>query len=102
MRHDQNAVDVIYRVKQRIREIEPGLPRGLKITPICDRSDAGRELPTSEVPDESGRVFLCWQKAERKARTRSIGFSKGNYGGFRSRAINECALFNSLRKSRRA
>jgi hypothetical protein len=67
MRHDQNALDVIYRVKQRIREIEPGLPRGLKITPICDRSDAVRELPTSEVPDESGRVFFVLAKGRTKS-----------------------------------
>ena len=39
MRHGQNALDVIDRVKARIREIEPGLPRGVKIVPVYDRSD---------------------------------------------------------------
>jgi Cu(I)/Ag(I) efflux system membrane protein CusA/SilA len=39
MRHGQNALDVIERVKARIREIEPGLPPGVKIVPIYDRSD---------------------------------------------------------------
>jgi len=39
MRHGQNALDVIERVKAKIREIEPGLPSGVKIVPIYDRSD---------------------------------------------------------------
>ena len=39
MRQGQNALEVIERVKARIREIEPGLPRGVKILPIYDRSD---------------------------------------------------------------
>ena len=39
MRHAQNALDVIDRVKAKIHEIEPGLPPGIKIVPIYDRSD---------------------------------------------------------------
>ncbi|MDH4266675.1 MAG: efflux RND transporter permease subunit, partial [Deltaproteobacteria bacterium] len=39
MRHGQNALDVIERVKAKIKEIEPGLPSGVKILPIYDRSD---------------------------------------------------------------
>jgi Cu(I)/Ag(I) efflux system membrane protein CusA/SilA len=39
MRQGQNALDVINRVKARIREVEPGLPAGVKIVPIYDRSD---------------------------------------------------------------
>ncbi|HEY5914377.1 MAG TPA: CusA/CzcA family heavy metal efflux RND transporter, partial [Verrucomicrobiae bacterium] len=39
MRHGQNALEVIDRVKARIREIEPGLPHGVKILPVYDRSD---------------------------------------------------------------
>ena len=39
MRQGQNALDVIDRVKERIREIEPGLPQGMKIVPIYDRSE---------------------------------------------------------------
>ena len=38
MRQGENAVDVIDRVKARIREIEPGLPSGMEIVPIYDRS----------------------------------------------------------------
>src|SRR4030095_15217886 len=38
MRQGQNAVDVIDRVKERIRQIEPGLPPGMEIVPIYDRS----------------------------------------------------------------
>jgi Cu(I)/Ag(I) efflux system membrane protein CusA/SilA len=39
MRHGLNALDVIDRVKAKILEIEPGLPKGVKIVPIYDRSD---------------------------------------------------------------
>ncbi len=39
MRQGQNALDVIKRVKARIKEIEPGLPSGLEVVPIYDRSD---------------------------------------------------------------
>ena len=38
MRQGENAVDVIDRVKERIRQIEPGLPPGMEIVPIYDRS----------------------------------------------------------------
>lgn len=38
MRHGQNALEVIDRVKARLKEIEPGLPRGVTIVPIYDRS----------------------------------------------------------------
>ncbi len=39
MRQGQNALDVIERVKTKIEEIEPGLPEGVEIVPIYDRSD---------------------------------------------------------------
>ena len=39
MREGQNALDVIERVKAKIKEIEPGLPSGVQIVPIYDRSD---------------------------------------------------------------
>jgi len=39
MRQGQNALDVIERVKTKIREIEPGLPAGVKIVPVYDRSE---------------------------------------------------------------
>jgi Cu(I)/Ag(I) efflux system membrane protein CusA/SilA len=39
MRQGQNALDVIDRVKARLREIEPSLPPGVKVVPIYDRSD---------------------------------------------------------------
>ena len=39
MRQGQNALEVIDRVKAKIKEIEPGLPAGVKIVPIYDRSD---------------------------------------------------------------
>ena len=39
MRHGENALDVIKRVKEKIREIEPGLPAGVKIVPVYDRSE---------------------------------------------------------------
>ena len=39
MRQGSNALQVIDRVKAKIKEIEPGLPQGLKILPVYDRSD---------------------------------------------------------------
>jgi Cu(I)/Ag(I) efflux system membrane protein CusA/SilA len=39
MRQGQNALDVINRVKAKIKEIEPGLPPGVKIVPVYDRSE---------------------------------------------------------------
>src|SRR5512135_511170 len=39
MRHGQNALEVIDRVKARLREIEPGLPHGVKLVTVYDRSD---------------------------------------------------------------
>lgn len=39
MRQGENALDVINRVKAKIAEISPGLPEGVSIVPIYDRSD---------------------------------------------------------------
>jgi Cu(I)/Ag(I) efflux system membrane protein CusA/SilA len=39
MRNGENALDVIQRVKARIKEVEPGLPAGMKVVPIYDRSE---------------------------------------------------------------
>ena len=39
MRQGSNALEVIDRVKAKIKEIEPGLPQGLKIVPVYDRSE---------------------------------------------------------------
>ncbi len=39
MRQGHNALEVIDRVKAKLREIEPGLPAGVKVAPIYDRSD---------------------------------------------------------------
>jgi copper/silver efflux system protein len=39
MRHGENALNLIERVKQKIKEIEPALPAGVKIVSTYDRSD---------------------------------------------------------------
>jgi Cu(I)/Ag(I) efflux system membrane protein CusA/SilA len=39
MRHAENALNLIDRVKQKIKEIEPALPPGVKIVSTYDRSD---------------------------------------------------------------
>ena len=39
MRQGENALDVIDRVKARIRQVEPSLPPGMQIVPVYDRSD---------------------------------------------------------------
>ncbi len=38
MRQGENALDVIERVKEKIKQVEPGLPSGVKIVPVYDRS----------------------------------------------------------------
>jgi Cu(I)/Ag(I) efflux system membrane protein CusA/SilA len=43
MRHGENALNVIDRVKQRIAELRPGLPPGVEIVPTYDRSELIRE-----------------------------------------------------------
>jgi Cu(I)/Ag(I) efflux system membrane protein CusA/SilA len=39
MRQGSNALEVIDRVKGRLKEIEPGMPAGVKVVPIYDRSE---------------------------------------------------------------
>ncbi len=39
MRQGENALAVIDRVKAKLREIQPGLPAGVKVVPVYDRSD---------------------------------------------------------------
>ena len=39
MRHGENALNLIDRVKQKIKEIEPSLPQGIKVVTTYDRSD---------------------------------------------------------------
>src|SRR5882672_11530940 len=39
MRSGENALDVIDRVKAKLKEVEPGLPEGVKVVPIYDRSE---------------------------------------------------------------
>ncbi|HTC64674.1 MAG TPA: CusA/CzcA family heavy metal efflux RND transporter [Candidatus Saccharimonadales bacterium] len=49
MRNGENALDVINRVKAKFIEIEPGLPEGVKIVPIYDRSELiHRTIDTSK------------------------------------------------------
>jgi len=43
MRQGQNALTVIDRVKARLKELEPGLPDGVKIVPVYDRSELIRK-----------------------------------------------------------
>ena len=38
MRSGENALEVIDRVKAKLKEIEPGLPAGVKVVPVYDRS----------------------------------------------------------------
>ena len=39
MRYGENALDVIDRVKQKLKEIEPSIPKGIRVVPVYDRSD---------------------------------------------------------------
>src|SRR5258706_6741126 len=47
MREGGNALDVIDRVKARIKEIQPGLPSGVSVMPVYDRSDLIRRSISS-------------------------------------------------------
>ena len=49
MRYGENALNVINRMRQRIKEITPSLPKGVKIVTTYDRSDLiGRSIATLE------------------------------------------------------
>ena len=49
MRNGENALDVIDRVKQKIRSIQSGLPDGVSVVPIYDRSELiGRSIDNLE------------------------------------------------------
>ncbi len=39
MRHKENALEVINKVKAKLKEVEPGLPKGVKVVTTYDRSD---------------------------------------------------------------
>ncbi|RJP19730.1 MAG: efflux RND transporter permease subunit, partial [Deltaproteobacteria bacterium] len=39
MRHGENALNVISRVKARMKELEPSMPKGVEFVPTYDRSD---------------------------------------------------------------
>lgn len=39
MRSGENALEVIDRVKAKLKEIEPGMPPGIKLVPVYDRSE---------------------------------------------------------------
>lgn len=39
MRYGENAMQVIHRIKEKINEIQQGMPRDIKIVPFYDRSD---------------------------------------------------------------
>jgi Cu(I)/Ag(I) efflux system membrane protein CusA/SilA len=39
MRHGENAINVIDRVKERMKELEPSLPKGVEFVATYDRSD---------------------------------------------------------------
>ncbi len=53
MRHGQNALDVIKRVKAKLKAIEPGLPAGVKVVTVYDRSD----LITRAIDNLKSTVF---------------------------------------------
>jgi Cu(I)/Ag(I) efflux system membrane protein CusA/SilA len=57
MREGQNALEVIDRVKQRLREIEPGLPSGVRVVPVYDRSDLIRRA-VDNVTDTLVQIIL--------------------------------------------
>jgi Cu(I)/Ag(I) efflux system membrane protein CusA/SilA len=60
MRQGENALDVIDRVKEKIRRIEPGLPPGVKIVPVYDRSDLiRRAIHTLKSATVEAVITVC-------------------------------------------
>ncbi len=63
-RFGENALQVINNVKQRIEEIKPGLPAGVDVVPVYDRSElihAAIATLTDTLVQESAIVALvCW------------------------------------------
>ncbi len=57
MRQGENALDVIDRVKAKIKQIEPGLPKGVTIVPIYDRSELIRSA-ISNVSETLVEIIL--------------------------------------------
>jgi Cu(I)/Ag(I) efflux system membrane protein CusA/SilA len=57
MRQGQNALEVIDRVKAKITQVEPGLPKGVKIVPIYDRSELIRSA-ISNVSETLVEIIL--------------------------------------------
>ncbi len=53
MRQGQNALEVIDRVKARLKRIEPSLPTGMRIVPVYDRS----ELIRRSIGDLKGTIL---------------------------------------------
>ncbi len=47
MRYGQNALQVIDRVKKRLAELKPGLPKGVEIIPVYDRSTLIKQAITT-------------------------------------------------------
>ena len=57
MREGSNALDVIRKVKERIKELEPGLPSGVSIEPVYDRSQLIRETISNARLTLLGVIF---------------------------------------------
>jgi copper/silver efflux system protein len=57
MRQGENALDVIDRVKAKIKQIGPGLPEGVRIVPIYDRSELIKKA-VSNVSETLVEVIL--------------------------------------------
>ncbi len=61
MRYGENPLAVIKRVKEKIKEIEPGLPQGIKIVPFYDRTGLIHETidMLKEALTEEMLITIC-------------------------------------------
>ena len=50
MRNGENALNVIARLKEKMREVERGLPRGVRMVPVYDRSELIQDPSTRSRP----------------------------------------------------
>src|SRR5947208_1070971 len=75
MRNGENALDVIDRVKAKIRAVESGLPRGVKVLPIYDRSELIRksvDTLTRPIVEQTHKKLELWQRTDRREDCRTV------------------------------
>mgnify|MGYP002146877470 CR=1 FL=1 len=84
-RYGQNALEVIHNLKDKIAEIGPGLPEGVSIQPVYDRSELiERAIADARAQGRRGLVLTCKDRLVHyyaKFGFVSEGVSESTHGG---------------------